>query len=130
MLRLTRVVFTGTRKPLLVGDVTHVLVAVADACWAGAEIAVGDCPTGVDAVVRMYLERTEYPHWLEFRADWDRHGKAAGPRRNLGMVRWASIAEIKLCFGFPDPDSKGTLNCLDLARDAGLLTKTHWVGGK
>lgn len=51
-------------------------------------------------------------------ADWDRHGKAAGPRRNREMVQ----RRPAVCLAFPDTDrpSQGTRGCMQLARDAGI----------
>ena len=51
-------------------------------------------------------------------ADWDRHGKAAGPRRNREMVQ----RRPAVCLAFPDADrpSQGTRGCMQLARGAGI----------
>lgn len=56
-------------------------------------------------------------------ADWDRHGDAAGPIRNAGMVREAlELAPVPYIHGlaFPEPGSRGTRNCMRLMRDAGI----------
>ncbi len=49
-------------------------------------------------------------------ADWDAHGKAAGPRRNQEMVD----AGADTCLAFPLPESRGTWDCLRRAERAGI----------
>ncbi len=67
-------------------------------------------------------------HWdVEgYPADWDRHGKAAGPIRNAEMV--ALGADICLAFPFPRPPGKagtsGTEDCYTRALAAGIPT---WI---
>lgn len=89
----------------------------------------GACPTGADAIAEHYallwgwiVER--YP------ADWDQHGRAAGPKRNAEMV--AAGADLCLAFiGYcssprcarPGPHwSHGATGCADLAEQAGIPT--------
>lgn len=54
-------------------------------------------------------------------ADWDRHGRAAGPIRNGQMVALGADE----CAGFPLGVSRGTYGCMRLAREAGIPTKTY-----
>lgn len=61
---------------------------------------------------------------LGYPADWDRHGKAAGPIRNKFMV---THEEPDLCIGFPWFDSfsspskrSGTKDCMEKADAAGV----------
>ena len=42
------------------------------------DILVGDCPTGVDSCVRTILSHQK-DHYTEYKADWAKYGKAAGP---------------------------------------------------
>jgi hypothetical protein len=80
-------------------------------------IVHGACPTGVDGVfdeaARLSGLATE-PH----PADWDRHGRAAGPIRNGEMV--ALGAEFVLAVHRDLWRSKGTLDCVRQALAAGL----------
>jgi len=49
-------------------------------------------------------------------ADWDRHGKAAGPLRNVHMVGLGA----DICLAFPIGESRGTRHCMGLAQAAGI----------
>jgi hypothetical protein len=49
-------------------------------------------------------------------ADWDRHGRKAGPIRNQEMVD----AGADLCVAFPLRGSVGTWDCVRRARAAGI----------
>jgi hypothetical protein len=64
-------------------------------------------------------------------ADWDQHGKAAGPTRNKDMVEKEPIAEE--CIGFPwfggNAKSSGTVGCMNLAYFAGIPTRYARVDG-
>ena len=54
-----------------------------------------------------------------FHADWSRHGRAAGPIRNRDMLE----QEPYIVLAFPLPDSKGTVNCMNQARDMGICVR-------
>src|SRR5258706_406123 len=45
------------------------------------EIVSGDCKTGADSFAKIFAKKGG---WLftEFEADWNKHGKVAGPIRN------------------------------------------------
>lgn len=61
------------------------------------------------------LAHEQYP------ADWERHGKAAGPIRNQQMLDTG----IDLCLAFIDKpleESKGTKDMVTRCRDAGVFT--------
>jgi predicted Rossmann-fold nucleotide-binding protein len=69
---------------------------------------------GADQIARAWAEQCGWPV-LTFKADWQRHGKRAGPLRNARM-----IAE-----GRPDgviafPGGRGTADMVSQARAAGL----------
>lgn len=54
-------------------------------------------------------------------ADWDRYGRAAGPRRNRKMV--ALGADV--CLAFPIGVSRGTRGCVALCERAGIPVVVH-----
>lgn len=80
-------------------------------------IVHGQCPYGgVDLAAHQWADRTDGVNAEAVPADWDLHGKAAGPIRNAEMVhRGADI-----CVAFPVPGSRGTWDCVRKAADAGI----------
>lgn len=61
------------------------------------------------ALSRWYTVRT-------FHADWQKHGKSAGPKRNAEMV-----AEATHCIAFPG--GAGTADCVRQAKAKGIKVK-------
>jgi hypothetical protein len=56
---------------------------------------------------------------LEFPADWDTHGKAAGPIRNQLMI---DDGKPDLVIAFPTKNSRGTWDMIRRAEKAGIKT--------
>lgn len=56
-------------------------------------------------------------HPAEFGPD----GRVLGPKRNAHMVSLGA----DLCLAFPLPSSRGTRNCMRLAREAGIPVRTY-----
>lgn len=83
------------------------------AMLADLEILVGDCPTGVDDCVRKWAASHGFDTTV-FEADWDKHGRAAGPIRNKALV-----SEAEYLMAFWDGKSKGTLSAISEAIKAG-----------
>lgn len=73
----------------------------------------GACPTGVDRVVDKWAERNLIPT-RRFPADWKKHGRGAGPKRNQVMVDKGPNYMIAFCGG------SGTRDCVRRAEDAGI----------
>ncbi|WP_280186250.1 MULTISPECIES: SLOG family protein [Nocardia] len=104
-----------------------IAMAVAENLPDGGMITVvhGGCPTGADQFAHTWFSLPicdpDY-HAVEevHPADWRRHSKAAGPRRNAEMV--ALGADLVLAFPLPGDRSlsRGTWHCVDAARAAGL----------
>ncbi len=109
-----RVAFSGCRDVELA---RHRITAVMPA--RAREILVGDCPTGVDPAVRRWAAFWQKPVRV-FPADWETHGKAAGPIRNKAMV-----AEADLLIAFWDGASKGTLSAIREASKAGIPVRVY-----
>ena len=74
---------------------------------------VGDCRTGLDAIVRQHAYVKEV-----FKADWQQFGRAAGPARNQQMVN----AMPNVCYAFPYGTSHGTMDCVRKAQRANVAT--------
>src|SRR5258708_7031351 len=67
-----------------------------------SELISGKCPTGADYYGERWAE-TRYVSIKGFPADWNKHGKVAGPIRNKQMAEHADRALI-----FWDGKSKGS----------------------
>lgn len=76
------------------------------------EIVSGHCPTGADAAGEWYADFYDVPTKL-FPADWDKHGRAAGPIRNEQMAEYADAL-----VAFWDGKSRGTKGMIDLMEKA------------
>lgn len=55
-----------------------------------------------------------YAQFKEYEADWDKHGKAAGPIRNAEMLK--EVPDLVVAF----PGGKGTLDIVTKAKQAGI----------
>lgn len=75
--------------------------------------------TGADALAERYAKECNVPIKV-IKADWAKHGRAAGPLRNKYM---ASIGQVLVAFW--DGKSRGTANMIEEATTAGL--KVHVV---
>lgn len=74
--------------------------------------AKGADALGVKFAQKYFIEDIAFP------ADWNKHGKAAGPIRNTEMARSATH-----CICFWDCESKGTRDMIRKAKNAGLKLK-------
>jgi hypothetical protein len=61
-----------------------------------------------------------------FPANWVKHGKSAGPKRNAAMALFAR--SIDYCVAFPLPGSSGTWDMVRKARAAGIRTFVYRDG--
>lgn len=72
---------------------------------------------GADTLAGAWAKRHGVPT-LEFAADWQRHGRSAGPVRNRQML---DIGKPDLVVAFAG--QRGTTNMIEQARDAGVTVR-------
>lgn len=79
----------------------------------------GACATGADSQAHHWYEvagRSLGCGEIQYRAQWAKFGKRAGPARNVHMIQ----AGADLVLAFPLPGGRGTQHTIDLARRAGM----------
>lgn len=80
--------------------------------WPITELMQGGA-TGADALARDWAISKGIKRWV-CHADWEKHGKAAGPLRNARMLEWKPDAVVAF------PGGRGTANMISQARAAGV----------
>lgn len=84
-------------------------------CNFNIQTVVSGGAKGVDALGERYAEAADVPLKL-YPADWERHGRAAGPIRNAMMAENADAL-----IAIWDGKSRGTKNMIETARKRGLI---------
>lgn len=117
---MSRILICGTR----LAKATPLIEAIYDELvLVPGDVVIHGAAPGVDTEAgRLARERgadvEEYP------ADWQRHGMAAGPRRNQRML---DEGKPERCYALPDENSKGTLDMIERARkrlgDANVIVR-------
>lgn len=74
---------------------------------------------GTDTLAQEYADEYEIP-FTEFPANWEKHGKSAGPIRNREMASHGTH-----CLVFWDGKSRGTTNMIDIAIGKNLPLVVH-----
>ncbi|MCA9780165.1 MAG: hypothetical protein KC800_25740 [Candidatus Eremiobacteraeota bacterium] len=134
MKRRLYILVTGTRYAHVenLADIDRAISGEMDSKrYDSIEIVVGDAD-GVDALVRRWFHGApviQQPR-TGWRADWDTHGKKAGPIRNQLMIDYVRenfetrASDDAIVVGFPASNykSNGTKGCLKAAKTAGLPT--------
>lgn len=106
-----RILVCGSRNWRLGGVIAAALrmapkdSTVIHGCCRGADASAGAIAWALG------LRVEEYP------ADWDKHGRSAGPRRNAQMI--ATKPDVVLAFSH-EPDKGGTADCIRKAQTAGI----------
>jgi len=104
-----RVIVAGGRHFQDYGLLTVKLNSILSATpKAEIEIVSGGAP-GADSLGAKYAKENNIPYRY-FEANWQAHGKAAGPIRNEEMAKYATH-----CVCFWDGESKGTKSMIELA---------------
>lgn len=73
---------------------------------------------GVDSIAEEYAE-SHGMEIMEFRPQWEKYGKAAGPLRNIKMCEFVRKMGGEAIY-FWDGKSKGTGDCIKTAKKLGL----------
>lgn len=115
-----RVLVTGSRDwtdGVALDYALRATLYLADAVGRASVVVVHGAARGADLMASRWCDYTlvsiaQEPH----RADWEKHGKAAGPIRNQEMVD----AGADICLAFPLGESRGTRDCMERARKAGI----------
>ena len=105
-----RTIIAGSRTA---DSMLELELAVRKCGWSVTEVVSGTA-LGGDKLGEQWAENHGVPI-ARFPADWDKHGKSAGYRRNEEMARNAD-ALIALW----DGESRGTAHMIGIAKKAGL----------
>ncbi len=73
-------------------------------------VIVSGCASGADAIGERYARENKFSV-EKYPANWEKHGKSAGPLRNKKM---AEICDFVICFW--DKRSKGTKSMIEYAK--------------
>lgn len=115
-----RILITGSRS----WSDKHVIAkALHDATYRVSPrdvVVVHGGARGADALAGAVAHEWEFDVEVH-PADWDRHGKSAGPRRNDAMVSLGA----DICLAFPLGESRGTRHCMAAAEKAGIPVIVH-----
>lgn len=106
---MTTYCISGSRE---INDIYWVNEQLHRFLWPEDTVLVGDA-RGVDALVSVYC-RNYIEDVRMFPADWQTHGKAAGPIRNEEMVKQADIV-----IALWDGESRGTRDAINRALSHG-----------
>ena len=74
--------------------------------------------SGADSLAKEYAEKY-CAGFVEFKADWKKYGRAAGPKRNDEMVAFIKEKNGTALY-FWDGESIGTKQCIESARRKGV----------
>ncbi len=91
------------------------------ATWGSFEVVEG-AAAGADTLARQAARDLGLPV-REFRANWQRYGKAAGALRNQQMLDYLLEADQRLVLAFPLPQSRGTWDMVQRAKRVGIETR-------
>lgn len=111
---LGHVIIAGSRG--FPRDTFNDAIALLDASRVAA--VVSGCAAGPDTWGATWARAHGVPV-VEMPADWERHGKAAGPLRNADMIAHALHHGGRL-LAFWDGESRGTAHIIRASRQQGL----------
>ena len=115
-----RVLVTGSRDWTSRMTIKRAMIEVWEAAMRPDDIVLisGANPKGADHIAEQCAIDCG---WKVERhpAQWDKWGKAAGPRRNNEMVE----SGVDVCIAFIKDNSRGATNCSQTAMRAGVTTR-------
>lgn len=115
--RFTRIVLVCGGRGFIPGPEDY--STLASFLLPGTKLIHGACPTGADAWAAEFADGLGFILIEAFPADWDKHGNAAGPKRNQQMLNYIlreNIPTTVLAF----PGGRGTADMVKRAKSAGL----------
>lgn len=116
---MKRILVTGGRDWM---DGEIVYEALRRETNSGPSIIIqGGCPTGADNFASIFGKLNFIPQEI-YPADWKKHGRAAGPRRNQQMVD----SGPDICLAFITERSRGARGTLQMCTKAGIKTIVHY----
>lgn len=113
-------------------DDTFALASALKAAARGHDKVVvvhGACPTGADKIADQWAF-DEGQVAKRFHADWDAHGKAAGPIRNAEMLTYLKTANLVAAIVCWDGKSKGTADMVRRLDEAKISYRLISYKGK
>lgn len=113
-----RVIVTGSRHMADAERVCQVLNQ-----YKITVLVHGACRTGADKLADEWARSNPGIEIERYPARWERYGDAAGPIRNEHMVKLGA----DICVAFLASDSRGTKNCIALARRYNIKTEIYYV---
>lgn len=117
-----RVLVTGSREWTDQAAIWQALADVVRQLPADRDLVLvhGACPRGADEMAHQWA--CGYGGVIEAHpANWVKHGKAAGFRRNAEMVNLGA----DICLAFIKDGSRGASHTADLAEKAGIPTRRY-----
>ena len=118
---LVKTIIAGSRA-LSAGDVFNIHYYLDKNPVHITEVVSGGA-RGADSIGEMWAEWNFIPVKL-FPAEWQRHGRSAGYRRNVDMADYADAL-----IAFWDGESVGTKHMIDTAKAKDLLVSVYKIEG-
>jgi hypothetical protein len=116
-----RLLVTGSRTWDDVPAIEQALAVILARHPEGVLLVHGACPRGADAIAAAYTNRTPGYQIEAHPADWHRHGRAAGYRRNAEMIALGADG----CAAFIRGGSPGSTSAVRLASAAAIPIWLH-----
>lgn len=104
---MMKLLIAGSRDYPVMGNFLSKMADLVTMYGMPSEVVSGNCHTGADKFGEAWAATYNTPVKM-FPADWQKHGKAAGPIRNQEMAKYCDRAII-----FWDGQSRGSKNMIE-----------------